>query len=109
MGSSQWFGWAPAQDSCPKGSKDELSSSMFTVSNVRIYGSVKQGPEPTKCSGPAPTPSPPPPTPSPPVPSTGCCSWDNVHCGTTTDYCKQKDHCEQDCRGKWINLSNIVV
>jgi len=112
--SSQWFGWAPAQDSCPRGSKDQLDSSKMAVSNVRVYGSVKQGPEPTKCSGPAPSPpaptppSPPAPTPpSPPAPSAGCCSWDHTKCGTTTDFCKQKDHCEQDCHGKWIG--SIVV
>lgn len=48
--SSQWFGWAPAQDSCPTGTKDKLSNSKFAVSNVRVSGQVKQGPEPTKCS-----------------------------------------------------------
>jgi hypothetical protein len=49
--SSQWFGWAPAQSSCPKGRKDSLSKSHFTISNVRVMGAVKQGPEPTKCPG----------------------------------------------------------
>jgi len=113
--SSQWFGWAPAQDSCPKGSKDKLPNSHFAISNVRVMGTVKQGPEPTKCTGPAP-PSPTPPTPpsppSPPAPSSGCCSWDNVHCGSTTDYCKASQaHCEQDCNGEWISqtIAEIVV
>jgi len=33
---------------------------------------------------------------------TNCCSWDNcVSCGTTTEYCKQQDHCENDCGGNW--------
>jgi hypothetical protein len=110
--SSQWFGWVPAQDSCPRGSKDQLSSSKFAVSNVRVYGTVKQGATPTKCSGPAPTPpSPPAPTPPPPPPppSAGCCSWDNEHCGKTTEYCSQKDHCESSCSGKWIQPSSVVV
>lgn len=52
--SSQWFGWVPVQDSCPKGSKDNLANSHFAISNVRVMGAVKQGPEPTKCGGPAP-------------------------------------------------------
>jgi hypothetical protein len=105
--SSQWFGWAPAQDSCPTGSKDKLDSSHFAISKVRVMGKVVQGPEPTKCTGPAPTPPPSPPSPpSPPTPSAGCCSWDNTHCGQTTDYCKSsQDHCEKDCNGKWIHPS----
>jgi len=107
--SSQWFGWAPAQGSCPKGSKDQLPTSKFAVSNVRVMGTVKQGPDPAKCSGPAPAPAPTPPAPSPPTPSSGCCSWDNAHCGGSTDYCKaSQDHCEKDCSGKWIHPVVVV-
>merc|ERR1711943_171586 len=64
--SSQWTGWAPG--SC--GGDGNLDASSFSVSNLRITGTVVQGPEPRKCS-PAPsppTPSPVPPTPSPPAP-----------------------------------------
>jgi len=61
--SSQWTGdWVPA-DFCGGGPGD-LGGSHFRVSNLRISGSVVQGPEPQKCSGPQPSPSPSP-TPSP--------------------------------------------
>jgi endoglucanase len=47
-----------------------------------------------------------PPGPSPPAPpSSGCCSWDNQHCGGTTDYCKSQATCENNCKGKWIHPS----
>lgn len=44
------------------------------------------------------------PPPIPPVPSgSGCCSWDDgYNCAPTTDYCKQKDSCEQNCQGRWV-------
>merc|ERR1712028_313212 len=63
--SSQWTGsWVPA-DFCGGGPGD-LDGSHFAVSNLRVSGSVVQGPEPQKCSGPQPSPSPsPPPSPSP--------------------------------------------
>ena len=48
--SSQWFGWAPAEDQCPTGSKDSLPNSHLKISNVRVVGKVIQGPEPTKCN-----------------------------------------------------------
>merc|ERR1711865_1133054 len=93
----------------PKGSKVQLPTSKFAVSNERVTGTVKQGPEPAKCSGPAPAPAPTPPAPSPPTPSSGCCSWDNAHCGASTDYCKaSQDHCEKDCNGKWIHPVVVV-
>lgn len=45
--SSQWTGWTPVDD-C--GSGGDLFTSSFTVSNLKISGSVVQGPEPRKCS-----------------------------------------------------------
>jgi len=34
--------------------------------------------------------------------ASNCCSWDNCgECGSTSDYCEQKDHCEEVCGGKW--------
>jgi len=48
--SSQWFGWAPMESSCPSGSADGLANSYFEVSNVKVMGKVVQGPTPTKCS-----------------------------------------------------------
>jgi len=111
--SSQWFGWAPQADACPKGNVTTLPQSKFAISNVRVAGTVVQGPEPTKCGGPAPAPTPPAPVPPPPPP-THCCSWDDAHkvCGNTTDYCKSgQDPCEKDCGGKWIPVppSSILV
>lgn len=45
--SSQWTGWVPT---C-KGSSDNgvLEGSVYTVSNLKIFGSVLQGPEPMRC------------------------------------------------------------
>jgi hypothetical protein len=45
--SSEWTGWVPLND-C--GSYGDLGSSSFTVKNLRVVGSVAQGPEPRKCS-----------------------------------------------------------
>jgi len=49
-------------------------------------------------------------SPAPPTPPSGngCCSWDGGNsCGDTTDYCKANQaHCENDCNGKWKNLSS---
>jgi len=42
--SSQWNGWVPG--SCGGG---DLGSSTFKVSNLKVVGSVVNGPEPTKC------------------------------------------------------------
>jgi len=48
--SSQWTGdWVPAE-SCGTGPGD-IGGSRFSVSNLRIYGSVVQGPTPQLCSG----------------------------------------------------------
>lgn len=47
--SSQWTGsWVPMA-SCGSGPGD-IGGSVFSVSNLRIYGSVVQGPRPQKCS-----------------------------------------------------------
>merc|ERR1712006_36495 len=65
--SSEWQGWVPAED-C--GTSGNLPGSHFSIRNLRIKGSIVQGPTPTRCS---PVPSPPappsPPSPSPPSPS----------------------------------------
>lgn len=45
--SSQWTGWVPGSG-CPSGG--DLQKSVFTVSNVRVTGTVIQGPVPTKCT-----------------------------------------------------------
>jgi len=47
--SSQWVGWVPAGN-CASGG--DLDSSTFSINNVRVSGTVVQGPEPTKCSSP---------------------------------------------------------
>jgi len=47
--SSEWTGWVPADD-CGTDAGD-LYGSSFSISNLKIYGSVVQGPEPTECSG----------------------------------------------------------
>jgi hypothetical protein len=65
--SSQWTGWVPG--SC--GGDGNLGASSFSVSNLRIQAKVVQGPEPTKCSGPSPTPPGPSPSPPAPTPPTG--------------------------------------
>ena len=47
--SSQWVGWVPV-DECGTQAGD-LNASIFSVKNLRITGSVLQGPTPRKCSG----------------------------------------------------------
>lgn len=71
--SSQWFGWVP-DDGCPSGDISGLSASTFTVGNVRVFGTVKQGKEPPLCTGPSPPTPPPGPTP-PPKPSNCADIW----------------------------------
>jgi len=44
--SSQWVGWVPVS-SC--GTSGSLTDSTFRVSNLKIYGSVVQGPAPALC------------------------------------------------------------
>merc|ERR1712232_1305393 len=67
--SPQWQGWVPGGNRCGYG---DLSSSMYTVKNLKIRGAVVQGPTPRLCNPPKP-PSPPSP-PSPPAPPSppGC-------------------------------------
>jgi len=48
--SSQWVGWVPTSD-C--GTTGDLSSSGFSIKNLRITGTVVQGPTPTACTAPA--------------------------------------------------------
>ena len=46
-----------------------------------------------------------------PTPSGGCCSWSNCdHCGDTSDYCKNEQHCVHDCGGKFLDqlCQNLV-
>lgn len=45
--SSEWEGWVPLP-SC--GTSGNLAGSHFTISNLRITGSVVQGPEPSRCT-----------------------------------------------------------
>lgn len=99
--SSQWTGpWVPA-DFCGGGPGD-LEGSHFEISNLKITGTVKQGPEPHKCNPDPPTPVPPtpvpptpapptpvPPTPFPPTPSPSGCT-----CGCSGDDLKQ---CMKSC------------
>jgi hypothetical protein len=47
--SSQWFGWAPAEDRCPSGDASGLDGSHVEIKNVKVLGTVVQGPVPTKC------------------------------------------------------------
>lgn len=123
--SSQWTGaWVPA-DFCGGGPGD-LGGSRFEISNLKITGTVKQGPEPNKCNpGPTPVPSPSPPTPTPPpTPDGNCGSYCSLTgCGWTSDWscpwqptgaqghasddgsvgydccCKQRTSLEQPCGG----------
>jgi hypothetical protein len=46
--SSQWTGWVPVSSTC--GRTGNLDASSFTVKNLRIFGSVVQGPLPRLCS-----------------------------------------------------------
>merc|ERR1719446_1462726 len=114
--SSQWTGsWVPA-DFCGGGPGD-LDGSHFAVSNLRISGSVVQGPEPQKCSGPQPSPSPSPsptPTPSPPPshPSAGLCCYEGcgkapTSCNPVGEYCSSADTCG-NCGGEWCGGASTV-
>jgi len=125
--SSQWTGsWVPA-DFCGGGPGD-LGGSHFAVSNLRVSGSVVQGPEPQKCSGPQPSPSPSPPSPSPSPPpspptptppSAGLCCYEGcgkapTSCNSAGEYCSSADTCG-NCGGEWCggtstaSFSAVVV
>eukprot|EP01004_Peranema_trichophorum_P003138 NODE_2143_length_1672_cov_100.601033_g1832_i0.p1 GENE.NODE_2143_length_1672_cov_100.601033_g1832_i0~~NODE_2143_length_1672_cov_100.601033_g1832_i0.p1 ORF type:complete len:456 (-),score=103.54 NODE_2143_length_1672_cov_100.601033_g1832_i0:239-1606(-) len=47
--SSQWFGWVPAENMCPRGNSGALGGSFVRVMNVKVKGKVVQGPVPNKC------------------------------------------------------------
>merc|ERR1712061_230942 len=82
--STQWTGWVPGADRCPGG--NNLGGSVFTVKNVRVYGSFVHGKRPPLCQQPAPT-SPPQPTPptSPPKPNPNP-SGHKLYCPDQSDY-----------------------
>ena len=67
--SSLWQGWVPLDKTCSGGGS--LSASSFTVTNLRITGTVVQGPIPRLCASPPaqPTPSSPSAQPTPSNPS----------------------------------------
>ena len=44
--SSQWVGWVPVSE-C--GESGKLENSSFTISNLRIFGKLVQGPAPSRC------------------------------------------------------------
>lgn len=46
--SSQWVGWVPGGDQCPSGGS--VDGSSFTITNLRVKGSIVQGAEPKKCT-----------------------------------------------------------
>jgi hypothetical protein len=103
--SSQWTGnWVPA-DFCGGGPGD-LDGSHFSISNLRISGSVVQGPEPQKCSGPQPSPTPSPPSPSP---SAQC----NLNPGKNNDGTNLKSSADitgsaEECCSKCSSTSGCV-
>lgn len=45
--STQWVGWVPEGGSCPGGGN--LGGSTFSVSNVRVSGTIVQGSAPSRC------------------------------------------------------------
>jgi len=89
--STQWTGWVPGGS--PPG---DLANSQFSITNLKVSGSIKFGPEPPKCSGPSPSP-----TPSP-SPSGGCCSWGGG-CDHHDAWCDASSgNCEGACKGQWV-------
>jgi hypothetical protein len=91
--SSQWVDWVPAGN-CPGGG--DVADSTFHIRNVRVSGSILQGPEATKCSGPPPSPpSPPSPPPSQCPGNQGQCNCDWTAGGTK---CGRDDASECFCR-----------
>jgi len=115
--SSQWGGWVP-EVRCGGGGDE--ASAHFSLSNLRIKGSVVSGPEPQKCSGPSPSPTPAPtpaptPGPTPPAPTQGTCHWQSCSNNEMGDWCGQsKTQCEACGGGTWcaglsMSSSEIVV
>ena len=48
--STQWTGWVPCPGGCSQcGAWGDLGGSSFSVSNLVVYGTVKQGPSPRQC------------------------------------------------------------
>jgi len=44
------------------------------------------------------------PTDSPQNPSSSCCSWDNLTCPGSSEWCDmQQSHCEEACSGIWLD------
>jgi len=114
--SSQWVGWVPGGSECPGGG--DLGSSSFTVSNIRVSGTVVQGMHPSGCEGPSPSPTPSP-TPSPsPSPGWRPCSG-GVCCNPHTSvpqYCPGQIRCQEcgggdacQCPGGWEKNESLVV
>jgi len=108
--STQWTGWVPG----PGTVEGDLENSQFSITNMKVCGSVVFGPEPPKC--PDATPAPPTaPEPSPsPAPSCDC-SWasqwgcDNDDgsqwgCGHDDGSC-----CFSQCCGLGANSTEVTV
>jgi len=95
--STQWTGWVPGDNECPSGGS--LDGSTFTVNNVRVYGTVMQGPTPPLCGDPGPTPTPgPDPTPTPKP----------ENCATIWNQCGGEGYngptcCNGICKCKYVN------
>jgi len=49
--SSEWIGWVPVDDCGGNAGEGELAASHFSVRNLRIQGSIVQGPQPRACGG----------------------------------------------------------
>jgi hypothetical protein len=45
--SSQWVGWVPMEDKC--GRNGNLDGSEYAISNLKVFGTVLQGPKPRTC------------------------------------------------------------
>jgi len=56
--STQWYGWGPHESKCKDNGNNPGSS--FSISNLKVSGTVLMGPTPSRCSG---SPTPPSPTP----------------------------------------------
>merc|ERR1712007_410388 len=94
--SSQWTGWVPGAGNV----NGDVDNSVFSIRNVRVFGSVVMGPEPPKCTGPSPSPTPGGPTQLP------CdCGWAASGCGLDDgSFCFQ-----QCCDYKIANSTEISV